>query len=136
MRPAPATGSAYVALLRRVVTQWRWLLGMLASLVGLGLHVVALHLGSLTLVQPLVVTGLFFSLVFRDCTRSPDADAAHAHLGRITAAGLALFLTAAGSTDGVPGTGRRPRRDGDRRGPRARGALVWTSSRLTHRRGC
>jgi hypothetical protein len=37
-----------------------------ASLVGLALHATALHLGSLTIVQPLAVTALFFSMVFRD----------------------------------------------------------------------
>ena len=95
-------GVGYFALLRHVVTQWRWLLGMVASLLGLGLHVVALHLGSLSLVQPLVVTGLFFSLVFRDALDHQWPSRRTLTWGAITAAGLALFLTAAGSTEGVP----------------------------------
>ncbi|MGN6610187.1 MAG: DMT family transporter [Angustibacter sp.] len=124
-------GLGYVALLRHVVSQWRWLLGMVASLLGLGLHVVALHLGSLSLVQPLVVTGLFFSLVFRDALDRRWPSRRTLTWGAITAAGLALFLTAAGSTDGVPAPD-----DGHAAlligvGLVLAAALVWASARLT-----
>lgn len=124
-------GLGYVALLRHVVGQWRWLLGMVASLLGLGLHVVALHLGSLSLVQPLVVTGLFFSLVFRDALDRQWPSRRTLTWGAITAAGLALFLTAAGSTDGVPAPD-----DGHAAvligvGLALAAALVWASARLT-----
>jgi drug/metabolite transporter (DMT)-like permease len=95
-------GLSVLSLLRHVVVQWRWLLGMVASLVGLGLHVAALHLGSLSLVQPLVVTGLFFSLVFRDVLDRRMPSRRTLSWGAITAAGLALFLGAAGSTEGSP----------------------------------
>ncbi len=40
-----------------------WLGGMLADVGGLGLQVVALHLGALTVVQPLLVSSVLFSLV-------------------------------------------------------------------------
>lgn len=124
-------GVGYLALLRHVVTQWRWLLGMVASLLGLALHVVALHLGSLSLVQPLVVTGLFFSLVFRDALDRQWPSRRTLTWGAITAAGLALFLTAAGSTDGVPAPD-----DGHAAlligvGLVLAAALVWASARLT-----
>ncbi|MGN6300518.1 MAG: DMT family transporter [Angustibacter sp.] len=124
-------GVGYIALLRHVVVQWRWLLGMVASLLGLGLHVVALHLGSLSLVQPLVVTGLFFSLVFRDALDRQWPSRRTLTWGAITAAGLALFLTVAGSTDGVPAPD-----DGNAAvligvGLALAAALVWTSARLT-----
>jgi drug/metabolite transporter (DMT)-like permease len=123
-------GVGYLALLRHVVTQWRWLLGMVASLLGLGLHVVALHLGSLSLVQPLVVTGLFFSLVFRDALDRQWPSRRTLTWGAITAAGLAIFLVAAGSTDGVPSPD-----DGHAAlligvGLALAAALVWASARL------
>ena len=59
-------------LLSHVVRQWRWLLGMAASLAGLGLHAVALHLGSLVVVQPLVVSGLVFAFLFRSALDRMD----------------------------------------------------------------
>jgi hypothetical protein len=42
-----------------------WLVGTLADLIGLALHAVALNQGPLTLVQPLLVTGLVFALPLR-----------------------------------------------------------------------
>lgn len=42
-----------------------WLLGLVADLVGLGLQVVALHLGALSVVQPLLSVGLLFALALR-----------------------------------------------------------------------
>ena len=87
-------------LARHVLSDWRWRLGVAASLVGLALHATALHLGSLTIVQPLAVTALFFSMVFRDLLdhRAPP----HRTIvwGAITAIGLGLFLTAARPTGG------------------------------------
>src|SRR4051794_26914006 len=93
-------GSRGIALLRHVFTQWKWLIGLAASLFGLGLHTVALGLGSLTLVQPIVVTGLFFSLVFRDALDRRWPDRRTLTWGTITAGGLAVFLAATGSSDG------------------------------------
>ena len=42
-----------------------WLAGLAFDAVGLGLQALALHWGELALVQPLLVTGLLFALVFR-----------------------------------------------------------------------
>jgi drug/metabolite transporter (DMT)-like permease len=56
-----AAGSAqpgFLTLLRRP----RWLLGGLSLLAGAGLHIVALGLGPLTVVQPMGVTSLLFAL--------------------------------------------------------------------------
>ncbi len=95
---APQDLAGTRALLAHLVLQWRWLAGMAASLMGLALHALALHLGSLALVQPLVVTGLVFSFVFRAAL---DRRLPSRHLMAwitVTAAGLALFLIAAGST--------------------------------------
>ena len=95
-------------LLVHVVQQWRWLVGMAASLTGLGLHAAALSGGSLTVVQPLVVTGLVFSFLFRSAldrqlpSRRMMADVL------LTAAGLTVFLLASGSgadSRGIAGRG-------------------------------
>jgi drug/metabolite transporter (DMT)-like permease len=42
-----------------------WLGGIGCDVVGLGFQIVALHLGRLTVVQPLLVSGLLFALVLR-----------------------------------------------------------------------
>jgi len=90
------------ALLAHLVVQWRWLVGMAASLIGFVLHAVALHLGSLALVQPLVVTGLVFSFVFRALLDRCLPSRRLMGWVTVTAAGLALFLIAASSTRGSP----------------------------------
>ncbi len=97
-----APGTRRIQLMRHVVRHPMWLLGLLASLLGLVLHTVALRLGSLTLVQPVVVTGLFFSLVFRDALDRRLPSRRTVVWGAVTAAGLGLLLTAAGP--GVSGS--------------------------------
>jgi len=92
---APKDGSGIFALIRHLLVQPNWLAGMVASLLGLGLHTFALRLGSLAVVQPLVVTGLVFAFLFRallDGHRPPRALTGWVLL---TAVGIALFLTGA-----------------------------------------
>ncbi len=88
-------GAGAVELARHVVSQWRWLLGVVASLAGLGLHAAALHAGTLTLVQPLAVTALLFALVFRDLLDRRLPSRTTVLWGAVTAGGLGLFLGAA-----------------------------------------
>jgi hypothetical protein len=93
-------GAAAGALARHVVSDPRWRLGVAASLLGLGLHAVALHLGSLTVVQPLAVTALFFGMVFRDLLDHRAPPRRTVVWGAVTAVGLGVFLTGAGPTGG------------------------------------
>ena len=97
---APPAVQGPVALVRHLAGQWRWLTGMAASLLGLGLHAVALRIGSLSVVQPLVVTGLVAALLFRAALERRRPDPAVLGWACLTAAGLAVFLAAAGSTTG------------------------------------
>ncbi|OBI10045.1 hypothetical protein AWC18_07855 [Mycolicibacter nonchromogenicus] len=55
-------GMGPVALFARLLTDRRWWLGTLSGLVGLGLQAVALGLGSVLLVESLLVTSLLFAL--------------------------------------------------------------------------
>lgn len=93
-------GARAAALARHVLAEWRWRLGVAASLLGLALHAVALHLGSLTLVQPLAVTALFFAMVFRDLLDHRAPPRRTVVWGGVTAVGLGLFLVGAGPTGG------------------------------------
>jgi hypothetical protein len=58
----PRTGSR-LSQLRAAVTQPLWLFGLLADAVALSLQVIALHIGTLTVVQPLLISALLFSLL-------------------------------------------------------------------------
>ena len=51
-----------LALLRRLVTDPLWLLGWVANLAGFAAQAAALHLGSIVIVQALLVTQLLFAL--------------------------------------------------------------------------
>jgi drug/metabolite transporter (DMT)-like permease len=95
---APASVGGTRALLRHLIRQRTWLAGMAASLTGFALHALALHLASLALVQPLVVTGLVFSFAFRAVLDRRLPSRGLATWVTVTAAGLAVFVVAAGST--------------------------------------
>ena len=88
------------ALLLHVTRQWRWLLGMVASLAGLALHALALHLGTIAVVQPLVVTGLVFSFLFRAALDRSLPRPATMGWVVLTALGLTTFLVAGGTRTG------------------------------------
>ena len=95
---APRGHGGMRALLRHLVVQRAWLCGMAASLIGFGLHALALHAASLALVQPLVVTGLVFSFLFRALLQRQLPPRNLIVWVMLTAAGLAMFVIAAGST--------------------------------------
>jgi hypothetical protein len=88
------------ALIRYLVVQWRWLLGMAASLSGLAMHVVALGLGSIAVVQPLVVSGLVFSFIFRAALDRQLLPRPVFGWVLVTALGLTVFLLTVGNTRG------------------------------------
>lgn len=97
---APSHVQGTRALLRHLVGQRTWLAGMAASLIGFLLHALALKFGSLAIVQPLVVSGLVFSFIFRALLerRSPHREL----MGwvSVSAVGLGLFVIAAGAIRG------------------------------------
>lgn len=98
--PPEVAGTA--RLLAHLLRQWRWLTGLAASLLGLGLHAAALSRGALTVVQPLIVTGLVFSLLFRSLLAGRRPGRSLIGWACVTAAGLALLLSAASA---VPDSG-------------------------------
>ncbi|MDQ1636025.1 MAG: hypothetical protein QOJ32_2834 [Frankiaceae bacterium] len=96
----PQNVGSLLGLVRQCLVQWRWLLGMAASLSGLALHVVALGQGSIVVVQPIVVTGLVFSLLFRSALDRELLPRAVLLRVVLCGAGLALFLATIGDTTG------------------------------------
>ncbi|MGH9107714.1 MAG: DMT family transporter [Acidimicrobiales bacterium] len=77
-----------------------WLLGMLGELFGFGLHAVALREGPLTLVQPLLVTGVVFALPIRQLIEGRRPGRAELVWAAALALGLGVFFVAA-----TPGEG-------------------------------
>jgi drug/metabolite transporter (DMT)-like permease len=86
-----------VLLLRRLVRHPLWLIGWFTNLIGFLSQAVALHFGSVALVQPLLVTQLLFTLpiaAYRDHTR-PSARDGLAALS--VCAGVVVFLSVRGT---------------------------------------
>jgi hypothetical protein len=77
-----------------------WLLGVLADLVGLGLQILALHLGALAIVQPLLISGLLFSLLIRHF-HSTDRRRSDLLWSAVLVASLSGFLLLVGHGPGV-----------------------------------
>jgi drug/metabolite transporter (DMT)-like permease len=77
-----------------------WLIGLLATLAGLGLQVLALGFGPLLLVQPLLVTALLFATTFSSWMGRHRTDRPMVGGALCCAAGLALFLLLAQPSGG------------------------------------
>lgn len=88
-------------LVRSTLIHPLWLGGIGADVVGLTLQIVALHMGALSLVQPLLVSGLVFALLLRQVSeRRLDARALGWAL--LLALGLAAFVVISGSARAAP----------------------------------
>jgi uncharacterized membrane protein len=93
-----------VGLLAQLVRSPRWLAGWAVNLVGFGTHAVALHLGSITIVQALLVVQLLFALPL-STMRTGDLPARRDWLATVAVcAGLVVLLTVRGA---VPQTTAR-----------------------------
>lgn len=99
---APREKSLRVGLLVHLVGRPLWLLGVAADIAAFGCEFVALHRGSIVVVQPLLVCGLLFALPF-------GAALTHTRLSRrewrgtvAILAGLALFLVVGAPAAGAP----------------------------------
>ena len=100
-RDAPA-GMRGASLLRHLIRQPLWLLGQGAWVLAVGLQALALYLGRLSVVQPVLVSELVFVLVIRRLVMHwrvrPAAWGAAALIG----VSLSLFLVAAEPRGGHP----------------------------------
>ncbi len=91
---------AVVAFASATLRQPLWLLGVVADLIGLTCHVLALSLGSLALVQPLLISGLLFALPARRLLDHRPATRSELVRGALLVAGLSVFLIAADPVGG------------------------------------
>jgi drug/metabolite transporter (DMT)-like permease len=103
-RSVPA---ALLALMRRLVRDRMWVAGWLTNLLGFFVQALALHVGSVALVQPLLVTQLLFALPLATAwNRRWPTLLDWLGAGAITA-GLVVFLAVRGV---VPSAGEADRR--------------------------
>jgi len=80
-----------------------WLLGILADVGGLALQASALHLGGLSVVQPVLVIAVLFSLILGHRVAGTRITRRELVLGGVLAVSVAGFLLASGAT--TAGTG-------------------------------
>jgi len=103
---APAHVTSTVRILRWVMLRPVWIAGALTGVAALGLHALALRLGSLSVVQPIMISGVVLAVMVRAFLdlRLPSGRELRAVV--ITVGGLAVFLVAAD-----PQPGRAPTDD-------------------------
>jgi drug/metabolite transporter (DMT)-like permease len=85
-------GAAPAGFVSGTVRNPLWIVGSLAGLAGLGLHALALRSGPLTLIQPLLVTGVIFALPLRQVLEHHRPRRAELGWAAALALGLAGFL--------------------------------------------
>jgi hypothetical protein len=88
-------GGHLAALLRR---PW-WVLGQALALTSFTLHAIALRIGLLVVVQPVVVSGIVLAVPVRAALERRVPAAREIGMVALTAAGLSLFLVSANPTD-------------------------------------
>jgi len=74
-----------------------WLAGILADVGGLGLQVLALHIGALTVVQPVLVSGVLFSLIVGHWVGGTRISRREVVLGAVLVLSVAGFLIVSGA---------------------------------------
>jgi len=80
------------AAVRQTVTSVSWLLGTLVLGIGIALHAFALHEGPITVVQPLLITGVLFALPASRYAGGPRVDWTDMRWAALLVGALALFL--------------------------------------------
>ncbi|HTW10814.1 MAG TPA: DMT family transporter [Acidimicrobiales bacterium] len=104
-----ALGTAQLSgFLLRTLRDPLWVLGGVAGVAGFALHALALRDGPLTLVQPLLVSGVVFALPLRHLLEHRAPRRNEIWLAALLAVGLVLFLTIAtpaGGTAQLPDAG-------------------------------
>jgi hypothetical protein len=98
---APTAVQGSLALVRHLLRRPLWVVGQVLAIIGLVLHAAALHLGSIAVVQPIVISGVVLAVPVRSALggRWPWPRELVAVL--FAAVGLTVFLVAANPTGGT-----------------------------------
>ncbi|MGC2174942.1 MAG: DMT family transporter [Acidimicrobiales bacterium] len=98
---APEANGPSVGLVRHMIQRPIWLIGLVIMFIAYLCQAVALHLGTLDVVQPLMVSELLFTVILLWLWYSTPMRARDLLSAFATALGLGLFL---GFSSGSPGT--------------------------------
>lgn len=96
----PETTQGTHRLLAHLAQRPWWVLGQLIAAASFGLHALALQLGTLVVVQPVVVSGVVLAVPVRAALARRLPSRSEISTVTLTAVGLALFLVAAQPTAG------------------------------------
>lgn len=88
----PASIERALAVLAHLARQRIWLVATTISFGSMLLHALALRLGSLALVQPLMLVGVVLAVPIRAAVEHKRPTSSELHAVTVTAAGLALFV--------------------------------------------
>lgn len=86
------TGASDPRLLWRLAHRPWWLVGIVADVMSAGLHILALSLGAIAVVQPVGVTGLLFAVPMVALLRRAPIPIRDVAAAVVVLSGLALFL--------------------------------------------
>lgn len=100
---APTEAAGTQRLLAHLAGRPWWVLGQVVAILSFALHALALQHGALTIVQPVVVSGIVLAVPVRAALERRLPSRGELGTVALTAAGLALFLVAA-----RPGAGHFP----------------------------
>jgi drug/metabolite transporter (DMT)-like permease len=100
-RTVPDDASLRPSLMVQLLQRRVWLLGLGFNVVAFGLRGLALGRGSLAVVQPVVLMGLFFALLLETRIERRPFTLRESAGSLALVAGLTLFVLAAAPTDGV-----------------------------------
>ena len=92
---SPGDDSFSATLILRLLKQPLWLLGVASMIIGFGFQAVALHFGSLALVQPILASEMLFVFAFVAAISPRRVRARDLVAAVAMAAGLGVFLFAA-----------------------------------------
>ena len=105
---APDRSASTAALMSYLVRQPEWLFGISIGALAFSLHALALNLGAIALVQPIMICGIVFAVLIRAALERTTPTRTELVAVSLTAAGLALFLVmsdpATSETDPEHGT--------------------------------
>lgn len=97
---APDGLTGAFSLVRHLVLQPLWLIGQALAIAGLALHATALHLGSVSVVQPIVISGVVLAVPVRSALSRRWPWPREIVAVCVAAAGLTAFLVASSPSRG------------------------------------
>lgn len=98
----PSTKVSSLQMVTALARRPGWLAGMGLSGIAFALHATALKYGELSVVQPIVVSGIVFAVILRDAADRHLPSAEELRWAGLTWAGLALFISMAHSSPPQP----------------------------------